>query len=429
MTLNRKVPLCQVHRVCLFLPFFGLPRLGKRARTMQTFVPRGRIHGPILPQFVLETSVSFGAKIVYALLCNYASDSDRCWPSQATLAARLSCSVSSVKKYLTELVGINLIQVRREHYRSSVYYLLQPAALKSVNQEAKPTCRQPDSACPEPKVGYINTLNKQREIQKPPLPPVRSALPEVTASPRPPVLGGGGVSVSDFEKAWALYPKKEAKGLARSAWLRLQREGLLPPLPRIESTIRHFMATDDWQREQGRFVPQMSNWLKGQRWPDDSVTAEAHEAGTIQRTDRTTQALQAMQQREDASNAARAREREALRPRFEAFAAEFQLHAEHRLWPMAFGLWMHLHSTHRAPMPADVPADNQLGIGEFLQAFKGRCEEAAWRMSATSERAAPLAPRAFRTPHISVPRPSGDLRLHHPVPLRQPELLAFAKAI
>lgn len=96
---------------------------------------------------------------------------------------------------------------------------------------------------------------------------------------------------------------------------------------------------------------------------------------------------------------------------------------------MAFGLWMHLHSTHRAPMPADVPADNQLGIGEFLQAFKGRCEEAAWRMSATSERAAPLAPRAFRTPHISVPRPSGDLRLHHPVPLRQPELLAFAKAI
>ena len=53
---------------------------------MQTFAPRGKIHGPILPQFVLETSISFGAKVMYALLCNYASDNDHCWPSQATLA-------------------------------------------------------------------------------------------------------------------------------------------------------------------------------------------------------------------------------------------------------------------------------------------------------------------------------------------------------
>ena len=31
---------------------------------MQTFAPRGKIHGPILPQFVLETSISFGAKVM-----------------------------------------------------------------------------------------------------------------------------------------------------------------------------------------------------------------------------------------------------------------------------------------------------------------------------------------------------------------------------
>lgn len=363
---------------------------------------------------------------MYALLCNYASDSDRCWPSQARLATRLSCSVSSVKKYLAELVGINLIQVRREHYRSSVYYLLQPAALKSVSQEAKPACRQPDSACPEPKAGYINTLNKQREIQNPPLPPVRSALPEVTASPRPAVLGGGGVSVSDFEKAWELYPKKEAKGFAHSAWLRLQREGLLPPLPRIESTIRHFMATDSWQREQGRFVPQMSNWLKAQRWLDDAVTAAINEAEARQQS---AAAVQLVLQKEEASDAARAREREALRPRFEAFAEKFQLPADHRLRPMAFGLWMHLHNTHRAPTPSDVPADNQLGIGEFLQAFKRRCEEAAWRTAATPNRVVVPVPGAFNVPRISVLRPCNEHGLHHPVPSRQPALLAFAKAI
>lgn len=363
---------------------------------------------------------------MYALLCNYASDSDRCWPSQATLATRLSCSVSSVKKYLAELVGINLIQVRREHYRSSVYYLLQPAALKSASQETKPGCRQPDSACPEPKVGYINTLNKQREIQNPPLPPVPSAVPELVASPSRSVSGGGGVSVSDFEKVWALYPKKEAKGLARSAWLRLQREGLLPPLPRIESTIRHFMASEIWQCEQGRFVPQMSNWLKGQRWLDDAVMTAAKET---EARERSAAALQAMQQKEEARRAAMDKEREALRPRFEAFAEKFHLHAKPWIRPMAFGLWMHLHSVHRAPAPSDVPENNTLDIIEFLKAFRQRCEETAWRAAPARERRTQAMPGVFSVPSSEKPLTCGNILRHIPVFPRQPASQAFAKAI
>lgn len=135
---------------------------------------------------------------------------------------------------------------------------------------AKCGCHQSNSACSQPKSGYINTLNKQREIQNPPLPPVHPAASDAAAPPRSFV--SGVKNLPDFEKAWELYPKKEAKGLARTAWLRLQREGLLPPVAQIESAIRHFMGTESWQREQGRFVPQMSNWLKGQRWQDDAVT-------------------------------------------------------------------------------------------------------------------------------------------------------------
>ena len=96
---------------------------------------------------------------------------------------------------------------------------------------------------------------------------------------------------------------------------------------------------------------------------------------------------------------------------------------------MAFGLWLHLHNTHRAPTPSDVPADNQLSIAEFLQAFKRRCEEAAWRMSATPERVVLPVSAAFSIPPISTPRPYGDPRQYQPVPSRQPTLLAFAKAI
>ena len=369
---------------------------------------------------------------MYALLCNYASDNDRCWPSQAKLAARLSCSVSSVKKYLAELVGIKLVHVRREQYRSSVYYMLEPAhmkgnsseATKSDSQAAKPTCRQADSACPQPKVGYINTLNKQREIQNPPLPPVRSALPDGAPSPLPSVSAGGGVSVSDFERAWELYPKKEAKGLARSAWLRLQREGLLPPLSRIESSIRHFMTLETWQREQGRFVPQMSNWLRGQRWLDASVMAAAKETETAQRA---ADALQTMQREEENRKTVQDKEREALRPCFDAFAEKFQIHDKPWIRPMAFGLWMHLHEKHRAPTPSDVPDDNQLGISDFLQAFKRRCEEAAWRKPSVPEPRLVLG--AFNIPQANKPMSCGALLPHHPVFSRQPASPALARAM
>ena len=400
---------------------------------MQTFAPRGKIHGPILPQFVLETTMSFGAKIMYALLCNYASENDHCWPSQATLAARLSCSVNSVKKYLTELVGARLICVRREQYRSSIYYMLQPEGLSNANRPAKPDCSPSvsasdpsKSACQPSNIGYLNTLNKQEENTNPPLPPVRSALPEVTASALPSALGGGGVSLSDFEKAWELYPKKEAKGLARSAWLHLQREGQLPTLAQLESSIRHFMASETWQREQGRYVPQMSNWLRGQRWLDASVMAAGKETEAAQRA---ADALQAMQREEETRKASQDKEREALRPLFDAFAEKFQIYDKPWIRPMAFGLWLHLHNTQRAPTPSDVPADNQLGIADFLQAFKRRCEEAVWRKSSSPERAAQTVLGAFTVPQGNKHTVFGAFLPHHPVFSRQPVSPALARAM
>jgi len=58
---------------------------------METFAPRGKIKGPILPKFVLDLSIASGAKIMYALLCDHASTKDYCWPSQKKLAERVEC--------------------------------------------------------------------------------------------------------------------------------------------------------------------------------------------------------------------------------------------------------------------------------------------------------------------------------------------------
>lgn len=257
---------------------------------------------------------------------------------------------------------------------------------------------------------------------------MRPVPSKVTASPLPSVLGGGGVSVSDFEKAWALYPKKEAKGLACAAWKALQRQGQLPTLQELESSIRQFMASDNWQREQGRFVPQMSNWLRGQRWLDmPSAAAPAASVAPAAReseaTRQATRAIQAMLEREAARKAAQDKEREALRPRFEAFAAKFPMDAQPWLKPMAFGLWMHLHNTFRAPAPSDVPADNPLSIVNFLRGFKGRCEQAAWKKS-PSPQTQPLTSARFGNAVLC-----GDILSHHPLFSQRPPTPVFNRAV
>ena len=342
---------------------------------METFAPKGNIHGPILPQFVLRKSITFGAKTMYALLCDYAADKDHCWPSQSTLAKRLSCSISSVKNYLGELVREKLISVKREQYRSSVYYLLRPAELVE-KQKTEFTNKQSEADCYEAKSGYLTNLSKQSKEKDSPLPPV---VP-VQTQPRPvrhfsttPAAGGVSSSLQDFESTWALYPKKDAKGFARLAWLQLLRSGQLPPLDEIRAAIRRFADSESWQREQGRFVPQMGNWLRGQRWLDPLPPAEQTEQrhGLELR-----QAAQAWEEQERRVQEQQRAEKERLRPLFDAFAAKFPPSSNNA---MSFGMWLHLHSQNLTPSASDVPPANALGIVEFMNDFKWKTQTAAFR--------------------------------------------------
>ena len=142
----------------------------------------------------------------------------------------------------------------------------------------------------------------------------------------------------DFENVWALYPKKEAKGFARIAWLKLSRSGQLPPLTELHAAIRRFASSESWQREQGRFVPQLGNWLRGQRWLDPLSPAEVAEMAQRQTALEASRLREEQEQRlKEQKDAEKAR----LRPLFDAFAAKFPPVANDA---MPFGIWQYLHS-------------------------------------------------------------------------------------
>ena len=386
---------------------------------METFIPRGRVSGPILPRFVLERKMSAGARILYALLCEYAGDHDRCWPTQKTLAGRLTCGITSVKEYIRELMRERLVAVSRQE-RGCVYILLNPrqggagnscfrargesvvsphvagspssANFRSAGDSSRRARIQPDSGY-ESDSGYVtrsesgsrqkrnNIYNKNIYNTTPPFPPVEVETGPISSSraggcrllsSRPSRGGGGGDffrANSAFETLYAAYPRKEAKELARAAWHRLWRRGVLPALDVLLQTLGRFKESQSWQRERGRFVPQLVNWLKGQRWQDEmpAPSSQTPVPGADPRQEEIRRRFEEEERRREASARADATLPAPAREAFERFLARFAGGEKFR--GPAFGLWSQLLRRGNAPGAADV-GERGTDVLTFLRQWK-----------------------------------------------------------
>ena len=162
----------------------------------------------------------------------------------------------------------------------------------------------------------------------------------------------------DFEKLCQAYPRKEAKELARAVWHRLWRHGQLPGLDVLIAALDKFKASAMWLKEHGRFVPQLVNWLRGQRCPAEPPGAPAAVAPYSYSKARPGKPAQGRRQADP--------DLEVVRPQFEAFLARFR---DTRLRGPAWGLWTLLHKAGRAPQAHDV-ADASASPLDFLRQWR-----------------------------------------------------------
>lgn len=70
-----------------------------------------------------------------------------------------------------------------------------------------------------------------------------------------------------FDIFYKAYPRKEAKQDALKAWLNLSPSDSL--LEKIISTILVKKQTEDWIKENGKYVPLPASWIRGKRWEDE----------------------------------------------------------------------------------------------------------------------------------------------------------------
>ena len=76
-----------------------------------------------------------------------------------------------------------------------------------------------------------------------------------------PSRGGG------FDEFWNIYPKKVSKQDAMKAWKALKPNADLQAA--IMSSLQQWITSDQWQRENGQYIPYPATWLRKRRWEDE----------------------------------------------------------------------------------------------------------------------------------------------------------------
>ena len=72
-----------------------------------------------------------------------------------------------------------------------------------------------------------------------------------------------------FDRFWSAYPKKKAKVNAEKAFAKLKVDESL--LSVMLSAIEKQKQSDQWQKDNGQYIPYPSTWLNARRWEDSET--------------------------------------------------------------------------------------------------------------------------------------------------------------
>jgi hypothetical protein len=184
------------------------------------------------------------------------------------LADDLFCTVNELREFLDLLAEVNSIDGEAWKNEDRIYapklgeradtYSKKLKRIRTVNEQCSNTVRTGFEEC-QAKVRECSAPQSQSQVLKPPLTP-------------PP--GGNGCE-SDFLVWWEETPgpMKVGKEVAARDWGRLKRRGKLRPLADMLAVLRRQKESEAWQREEGRFIPLASAYLRKFRFQDESAAA------------------------------------------------------------------------------------------------------------------------------------------------------------
>ena len=207
---------------------------------------------PIPTWMIRDAEVSVYALLVYAALSSR-SGLREIIPGQATLAREARCSERQVRRALAELEALGVVsRVRRKNAagRAPDGYTLHPNGLMPVADSLSATSEVPDSS--------DGGSGLERQGLR-----TESAMGSSYRGRDSEAEIEEAESAAAFSDFWAVWPRKDAKKTAESAWARAVKRAT----PAVIVAAAAAYAQSPFRPEK-QFVPYAATWLNGDRWSD-----------------------------------------------------------------------------------------------------------------------------------------------------------------
>jgi hypothetical protein len=213
-----------------------------------------------------DTNMPPPEKLILLSLADQANDDGIAWPSVKSITKKTGMSERTVFRHLSDLEKLGHIHREQRIGSSTVYHIhpcqndtpvkmtpLSPVTPTPVN--LTPTPATHDTPPLSPVTPTPATVGRQKH-QEPSIETKRNQI-------EPPI----GSTV--FDEFWAAYPKKTGKGAALKVWCRMKDHRNVLGL--ILEALRWQLASEQWTKDGGQYVPNPSTYLNQERWLDEPI--------------------------------------------------------------------------------------------------------------------------------------------------------------
>lgn len=196
---------------------------------------------------------------------------------------RLDAAESAeVRRETVHNTAANPPEIRRElsannSHNEAIYDEPETEPCRETAANPPETVRESAAYCPQVvrETGvsslFINNYNYKHNYKQdtPPISPTGDGADVPTEPPKAKqgVRASSGVIQQRFSQFWAAYPKKQGKGAAEKAWMKLKPSETLTN--QMIQALELAKKCSQWNRDGGQYIPNPATWLNQKRWEDD----------------------------------------------------------------------------------------------------------------------------------------------------------------
>lgn len=205
--------------------------------------------------------------VLYALADRANDDGTCAWPSQEWIASRARCSARTVRTHLNAMEKRGLIRRGNpkfvEHIRADQRPIVWDIDMESRAESFATTGKSESN---DRKIHVERPENSRRTAGK--------RLP----TNRPLTTHEPSINQQSFDEWWEVWPKKVAKGAARTAYKSAMKKTTHDNLMACTRA-----AVRIWERDrtEKKFIPFPATWLNQERWEDETLKGVSASSGDL----------------------------------------------------------------------------------------------------------------------------------------------------